>query len=605
MVKKYTGHTVVSVFAVLLAFALNVFAGETTEVGLYRTFETSVTNDKSYSNKFTDVNLLCTYTAPSGKQTDFYGFFDGDNVWRMRFMPDELGEWTYTWKFSDGSKKGNGSFVATSENAGKGILRAYTKNPRWFAYNGTDPVYIKSYYESGNSSIAQGIDWVSKNVYQPLIDNGYNHFQVNWLMPLCCEGAYYHDDGAPLPSKDTVRIYKEGKATSTMQLDVWKMLEDHVRYLNDKNIGLHMFVGFDGSQNAGPAWSKLSDTEKDFYVRYVVSRLAPFANIAGWNFVWEVDGDREAYELGWARLVKKYDVFNHLRTYEDETPKTNNYNRDEYTFASVENHLIYSSDKTTDRPHWTEAWTHHEACLSSYVKGKPVFMTEGNALWRRYWVIKLNTTQDQLRQAAWGCAMAAASFTWCGHSQNPLMARGPEGIPYFDSDNAYVTSAKAIDLLSRILSEEVTFYNMDPADGLLFSQDTLKTWALADPGDEYLVFSANGSPFTLRVKAGKYSDNEWINAITGETVKVDSLIQASDADVKFTPPTTSADWVLLLRKGDAPTAIPFKGTPLAKSRNSKALYSPDGRVHFENGERLAPGFYARPGNGGAAREIRN
>ena len=38
---------------------------------------------------------------------------------------------------------------------GKGILRAYKENPHWFAYNGTEPVWIKSYYETGHGSIAQ------------------------------------------------------------------------------------------------------------------------------------------------------------------------------------------------------------------------------------------------------------------------------------------------------------------------------------------------------------------------------------------------------------------------------------------------------------------
>ena len=69
------------------------------EVGLYRTFDHSIENTKTYTNKFTDVELRCSYTSPAGKQIDFIGFFDGDGkgggnrssgtVWKLRFMPDE------------------------------------------------------------------------------------------------------------------------------------------------------------------------------------------------------------------------------------------------------------------------------------------------------------------------------------------------------------------------------------------------------------------------------------------------------------------------------------------------------------------------------------
>lgn len=278
-------------------------AGATTDVvGLYRTFEKTIENTKKYANKFTDVTLKATFTAPSGKETDFFGFFDGDgngggnatngSVWKLRFLPDELGVWQYTWSWSDGSAGGASEFNVVTAGAGKGVLRAYKNNPHWFAYNGTDPIWIKSYDESSHRGFAQPLDWMAANVYQPLIDNGYNHFQVDWLFPLCCSSEYYTD--GPMQTLGTRTIYEEGKASSTMQLDIWKLLEDHLRWLNDKNVALHMFLGFDGGQNAGPAWDKLSGTEQDFYVRYVVTRLAPYANLESWNFNWEVDGSREA-----------------------------------------------------------------------------------------------------------------------------------------------------------------------------------------------------------------------------------------------------------------------------------------------------------------------
>ena len=527
------------------------------QIGLYRTFERALENDNTYANKFTDVELSCSFISPSGRVTDFFGFFDGNgsgggdketgNIWKIRFLPDEIGQWHYTWTWSDETEGGEGFFKCDSVDAGKGILRAYEKNPRWLAYIGSEPVWLKSYYESGHGSIAQPLDWITENVYQPMIDRGYNHLQVNWLLSLCCFEQYYHD--GPAQATRDLTLYQDGNASETMSLDVWHRMEQHVSWLNERDIGLHMFLGFDGSQNEGPEWSSLSETEKVFYVRYVCARLAPYANLAGWSFVWEVPGDREDHELGWARMVQKYDVFDHLRTYQDEHPLSNEYHRPEYNFAAVENHYMFSQERDLDRPHWKEPWTHHEACLAAYVPGKPVYMIEGNALWRRFWQSRTGATLDDLRLSAWACATAGASFNWCGHAgEESLVAFGPEGLPFFGDANVYASSASEIDILSNVMNHELRFYSMNPTDSLLFEHDAKRVWCLSEPGEQYLVFSAHGSPFELQIAVGQYANNEWIDTKTGNKIDVPEIRALDPEQVSFTPPDTSTDWILLLRK---------------------------------------------------------
>lgn len=568
--RKACSHFVILAVLWHLSFSASSIVAATDEVGLYRIFEKSIENSKAYKNKFKDAELICKYTSPSSKETEFAGFFDGDgqgggdskngNVWKLRFMPDEIGEWKYTWSWSDGTPGGSGTFECVSTGAGTGILRAYKENPHWFAYNGTDPVWIKSYYETGHGSIAQPFDWVTANVYQPLIDRGYNHLQVNWLLSLCCFGQYYLD--GPAPSTQDLALYEEGKASSTMRLNVWQMIERHLGWLNDRNVGVHMFLGFEGRKNDGPSWEKLSEEEKDFYVRYVVARVAPFANVAGWNFVWEDPGHRESHELGLARRLEKYDVFNHLRTYQDEHPRDNEYQRPEYTFAAIENHFIAAPEKPLDRLYRKTAWTHHQACLVGYVPGKPVYMSEGNALWRRYWHERTGATQDDLRQAAWGCATAASSFCWNGHAKEyELAVRGPEGMPFHGDDNPFTKSAQYIDILAKTMAEEIAFHRMTPQDHLLTQHDPFRVWCLAEPGKQYLVFSTAGEPFTLNLTASSYANNIWLNAKTGEQEPVDE-VKVSEEElateavderrvgtkaIQFTPPDRETDWVLIVR----------------------------------------------------------
>lgn len=544
------------------------------EVPCHKIFEVSLGNQRSYSNKFTEVELRCVYKAPSGREISFPGFYDGDGlgggdattgtVWKLRFMPDETGTWHYTWNWSDGSGGGSARFECVQKGAGKGILRAYDKNPRWFAYGGKEPVWLKSYYETGHGSIAQPFDWVVANVYQPILDRGYNHLQVNWLLSLCCFEQFYKD--GPAPTSKDLTLYTQGKASSTMRLDVWRMMEQHLGWLNDRNVGVHMFLGFEGRKNGGPKWEALDEQGKDFLVRYAVARLAPHANLSGWNFVWEDPGHRETHELGLARLLAKYDVFQHLRTYEDEHPRQNEYKRPEYTFAAIENHLIAGRERAVDMLHWKTPWTHHAACIEAYEQGKPVYMSEGNALWRRYWSNKAGATQEDLRRAAWACVTGGASFCWNGHAgEAALYAKGPEGLPFGDPTHPYAKSAVAIDVVADVMTREFAFQDAEPSDFLLTEHDPLRTWCLANPGHQYLVFTTAGEPFTLNLTAGHYLHNVWIDTKTGaqrpakelrvlasEVSSQKSIVMPDERRIggkgfAFEPPDKATDWVLLLR----------------------------------------------------------
>ena len=44
-------------------------------------------------NPFTEVRFTATFTH-GGKSVDVTGFYDGDGIYRVRFMPDAPGEWS-------------------------------------------------------------------------------------------------------------------------------------------------------------------------------------------------------------------------------------------------------------------------------------------------------------------------------------------------------------------------------------------------------------------------------------------------------------------------------------------------------------------------------
>ena len=73
-------------------------------------------------NPFLDYRMQVAFTGPSRGRYDVPGYFSGDgkgnsagNVWRVRFTPDEAGEWTYDVSF----RQGDSVAVAVESGAGE------------------------------------------------------------------------------------------------------------------------------------------------------------------------------------------------------------------------------------------------------------------------------------------------------------------------------------------------------------------------------------------------------------------------------------------------------------------------------------------------------
>jgi hypothetical protein len=114
-------------------------------VPLWGLFEASITNSRSYTNPFTDVALRSKFVRPDKSEVSFWGFHDGDgsggqtgSVWKFRFMPDQLGRWSYEASFSDGAPGITGQFDCVARDAKPGPLRVYAANPHyWIFADGT------------------------------------------------------------------------------------------------------------------------------------------------------------------------------------------------------------------------------------------------------------------------------------------------------------------------------------------------------------------------------------------------------------------------------------------------------------------------------------
>lgn len=79
---------------VALSFGL-VGCGEDADVPRWGLFETAFVSTDPSENPLQDQELFVTFTSPSRHAHTVRGFWDGGSVWRVRFSPDEEGQWTF------------------------------------------------------------------------------------------------------------------------------------------------------------------------------------------------------------------------------------------------------------------------------------------------------------------------------------------------------------------------------------------------------------------------------------------------------------------------------------------------------------------------------
>lgn len=114
------------------------------DVGIWTRFEKSFTSSSDYSNALYDVRLDVKFISPTGREENIRGFWDGGRSWKVRFMPDEKGKWTWTTLSSDKANTGlnsqSGSFNCTSQNLPAAIYRngPVTRSPGLYYLHHSD-----------------------------------------------------------------------------------------------------------------------------------------------------------------------------------------------------------------------------------------------------------------------------------------------------------------------------------------------------------------------------------------------------------------------------------------------------------------------------------
>jgi hypothetical protein len=103
-ITRFTGlETLLVSFAFVFTFTAGISAAE---VPKWQRHEVKLESSAEYSNPAQEATLTAVFTSPKGQSRKVYGFWDGGKTWRIRFLPNETGRWSYKTACSDTKNKG-------------------------------------------------------------------------------------------------------------------------------------------------------------------------------------------------------------------------------------------------------------------------------------------------------------------------------------------------------------------------------------------------------------------------------------------------------------------------------------------------------------------
>jgi hypothetical protein len=254
-------------------------------------------------NPFLDVRLSAHFRYRN-RVVDADGFYDGSGAYRIRFMPDEAGEWTYTTTSNVAPLNGKtGAFTVAAPSPGNhGPVRVrYTTH---FGYEDGTP-----YVPIGTTCYAwthQG-DRLEEQTLETLRSAPFNKMRM-CVFPKSYtynanEPVYYPFERDAAGKNDFTRFNPK----------FYQHLEQRIRDLGALGIeaDLILFHPYDrwGYANMPPE-------ANDRYLRYTVARLAAYRNV-WWSLANEWDLVKSKNLADWDRffrIVQESDPYQHLRS---------------------------------------------------------------------------------------------------------------------------------------------------------------------------------------------------------------------------------------------------------------------------------------------------
>lgn len=484
----------------------------TKEVGLWDQIEHVVTNPKPYDDPYGDVTLDVRYTRPDGSVIEFWGFYDGASRWRFRCLSDQLGEWQYTAKFSDGQSGAAGTFRCVESDL-PGRIGAYPPNPIWFGCGTGEPILLRSLH-CGDRFFARNwddpfdlqdgekrkvfLDWAQSQGYNTLsIASHYMNRQaqgrgIGW---------------------DTPRLWP-------LNAKEYRSMEAVLDELARRRIVVFPFAGFFGRDANFPT----APAQQTQYLRYTIARLGAY-----WNLLFNVAGPeprlRSKPYMSFENIcrlgseIHELDVFGHLITVHNAT------GNDIYRAEPWIGFGTLQGPKTLDRNRLARD------LLRNHHPARPLFAQE--TLWPGNTFGHPAYSDDDIRRNAYVILFSGAMINFGD-------MHGSSSSGFSNSMNPAEAQPRRHAIIQRVWEtfDTLPWARLKPRPDLVNAG-----YCLAAPGNEYVVYLDQPVAVDVKIEGGPL-EITWINARNTSDRSTKGLTD----DGRYLTPPGNNDWILHLRK---------------------------------------------------------
>lgn len=310
-------------------------------VPMYGRFEL-VLDGPSHGNPFVDVALMATVDTPSGT-VDVPGFYDEAGIYRLRYLPLEIGEHRFRTSSNARSLDGiEGGFqVSEAEPGQHGPVRV----ERTFHFSHADGT---RYLPIGTTAYAwthQG-DALEEQTLATLAEAPFNKIRM-CIFPK----SYLYNENEPVRYPFVGGI-DHGFDLQRFDVSYWRHLEERIRQLAELGIQADIIL-FHPYDRWG--FATMDAAADDRYLSYAIARLASFGNV-WWSLANEYDLMPAKSNADWERfasIVRRDDPTNHLLSIHN-CFDFYDYSRPWVTHASVQRRDLYKTAEMTTE--WRELW---------------------------------------------------------------------------------------------------------------------------------------------------------------------------------------------------------------------------------------------------------
>ena len=516
-------------------------------------FQGELVSLKPYDNPVQDVQLKAVFTSPADEQYEVDGFWDGGNDWKVRFLPDLAGKWTFHITCSDEENRGlhnlSGAFRCTAPLGGNTLLKhgpiRVSRDRTHFVHEDSTPFFWMADTAWNGPLKSNEFDW--KHYLGERKRQGFT--AVQWVATSW--------RGAPDGDADGNKAF-EGNEKIRINPGYFQRLDYRVEAIN--NAGLLsvpvLLWAIRGDEN--PA-NILPDDQAILLARYMVARWG--ATYGAWFL--GGDGDYSGTQAArWRTLgqavfggSRHFPVFMH--------PKGKSWVFEEFRDEKWMTALGYQSGHDINDA--TNNWIHHGPATRDWAKlpHRPVVNIEPAYEGHNSYSKKQPITALEVRRALYwsllgtptaGVSYGAAGVWGWDDGDAPTPGHPDAGTPPAWRVALNFEAGEQVAYLSALF-QSIEFQALRPDNRVLVEQ----------PGDEALseyaaaASSAAGNLVVvytpvekrLKVSVAKLPTPliaAWVNPRTGERSSVLAVLRGAALEC---PAPGPGDWLLLLRSKSA------------------------------------------------------